>query len=115
MPAQVGHVNRIKATPSDLPFKSTGFAIYPVPSQVGQSCGSTPVTFSVKGIVPEAREKFAAECLPLRITNKNSGGPHYMNREIEPVERGRKKKDGRRLDKRTLAYGNAELDSYPPW
>ena len=36
VPPQAGHFTRINATPSDLPFKSTGFAIYPVPPQVGQ-------------------------------------------------------------------------------
>lgn len=32
---------RINATPSDLPFKSTGLAIYPEPPQFGQLSGST--------------------------------------------------------------------------
>jgi len=43
VPPQAGHFMRINATPSDLPFKSTGFAMYPVPPQFGQSSGSTPL------------------------------------------------------------------------
>ena len=46
LPAQTGQTVRINATPSDLPFKSTGFAIYPVPPQFGQSPGSTPLPLS---------------------------------------------------------------------
>ena len=42
LPPQAGHFERIKAMPSDLPFKSTGFATYPVPPQLGQSSGATP-------------------------------------------------------------------------
>jgi hypothetical protein len=41
LPPQAGHFIRIKATPSDLPFKSTGFAIYPEPPHFGQSSGAT--------------------------------------------------------------------------
>ena len=37
LPPQAGHFIRINATPSDLPFKSTGFATYPEPPQFGQS------------------------------------------------------------------------------
>jgi hypothetical protein len=43
VPPQAEHFVRIKATPSDLPFKSTGFAMYPEPPQCGQSSGSTPL------------------------------------------------------------------------
>jgi hypothetical protein len=43
LPAQMGHLDRINATPSDLPFKSTGFATYPVPPQFGQSSGLKPL------------------------------------------------------------------------
>ena len=71
VPPQAGHFRRIKATPSDLPFKSTGFATYPLPPQFGQSSGATPLPLSVEGIVYEARAKFAKECFALRITNKN--------------------------------------------
>jgi hypothetical protein len=42
VPPQAGHFNRINAMPSALPFKSTGFATYPEPPQVGQPSGSTP-------------------------------------------------------------------------
>ncbi len=42
VPPQAGHFIRINATPSALPFKSTGFATYPEPPQVGQSSESTP-------------------------------------------------------------------------
>ena len=41
VPPQVGHFQRINATPSDLPFKSTGLATYPLPPQFGQSSGDT--------------------------------------------------------------------------
>ncbi|HXM69150.1 MAG TPA: hypothetical protein VN911_20650, partial [Candidatus Acidoferrum sp.] len=37
LPAQLGHFDRMNATPSDLPLMSAGFAIYPVPPQRGQS------------------------------------------------------------------------------
>ena len=43
VPAQAGHFERINAIPSDLPFKSKGVATYPVPPQVGQSSGATPL------------------------------------------------------------------------
>jgi hypothetical protein len=55
VPKQAGHFDRINATPSDLPFKSTGFATYPVPPQFGQSSGLTPIPLSVKGILPDLR------------------------------------------------------------
>jgi hypothetical protein len=42
VPPQAGHFIRINATPSDFPFKSTGFATYPEPPQFGQSSGATP-------------------------------------------------------------------------
>ena len=42
VPPQTGHSVRINATPSDLPFKSTGFATYPEPPQFGQVSGSNP-------------------------------------------------------------------------
>jgi hypothetical protein len=41
VPAHAGHFIRIKATPSALPFRSTGLARYPEPPQRGQSFGST--------------------------------------------------------------------------
>lgn len=43
LPPQAGHLRRINAIPSDLPFKSTGFAIYPVPAQLEQLSGATPL------------------------------------------------------------------------
>jgi hypothetical protein len=43
VPPQAGHLEWINATPSDLPFKSTGFATYPVPPQFGQSSETTPL------------------------------------------------------------------------
>jgi hypothetical protein len=42
VPPQAGHCRRINATPSDLPFKSTGFVTYPLPPQFRQSSGVTP-------------------------------------------------------------------------
>jgi hypothetical protein len=42
LPPQAGHFKRINAMPSDLPFKSTGCATYPLPPQFGQSSGATP-------------------------------------------------------------------------
>ena len=47
LPSHAGHVVRIKAMPSVLPSKSTGFARYPEPPQVGQSSGSTPLPLSI--------------------------------------------------------------------
>ena len=70
VPPQAGHFNRIKATPSDLPFKSTGFAMYPVPPQFGQSSGLTPLPLSVDGILPDSATSCAAIEFALRITNK---------------------------------------------
>jgi hypothetical protein len=73
VPPQTGHFERIKATPSDLPFKSTGFATYPVPPQFGQSSGFTPLSpLSVKKFLTDFRTKFAAVGFALRITNKKS-------------------------------------------
>jgi hypothetical protein len=43
VPAQAGHLARINATPSVLPFSSTGFAMYPEPPHFGQSSGATPL------------------------------------------------------------------------
>jgi len=62
---------RIKATPSDLPFKSTGFATYPVPPQFGQSSGLTPLSPSVDRIVRELAAQLTEVCVVLRIPNKN--------------------------------------------
>lgn len=50
VPPQAGHLMRINATPSDFPFKSTGFATYPEPPQLGQSSGATPSPPRVRGI-----------------------------------------------------------------
>ncbi len=72
VPAQAGHCKRINATPSDLPFKSTGFATNPVPPQFGQLSGSTPLPLLVESIVSDITTIFAAKCCALRITNKNS-------------------------------------------
>jgi len=41
VPPQAGHFKRMNAMPSDFPFRSTGFATYPVPPQFGQSFGLT--------------------------------------------------------------------------
>jgi hypothetical protein len=71
VPAQAGHFKRINATPSDLPFKSTGFATYPVPPQLGQSSGLNPLPLTVEGILHDWSDKFTKGFFPLRITNKN--------------------------------------------
>jgi hypothetical protein len=70
VPAQAGHFNRINATPSDLPFKSTGFATYPVPPQLGQSSGLNPLPLTVEGILHDWRAKPTKGFFSLRITNK---------------------------------------------
>jgi hypothetical protein len=70
VPPQAGHFVRIKATPSDLPFKFTGFAMYPVPPQFGQSSGSTPLPLIVEGIFYEAGGKSTGDCFALRNPNK---------------------------------------------
>ena len=71
LPPQAGHFWRINAIPSDFPFKSTGFAIYPVPPQLGQSSGFTPLPLSVSSILRDRIAKLAADCFALRITNKH--------------------------------------------
>jgi hypothetical protein len=43
LPPHAGHLRWINATPSDLPFMSTGFATYPVPPHFGQSSDATPL------------------------------------------------------------------------
>jgi hypothetical protein len=59
VPPQAGHFIRIKATPSDFPFKSTGFATYPEPPQFGQSSGATPSPPRVtEDCRPEARDSY---------------------------------------------------------
>ncbi len=70
VPAQAGHFARINAIPSDLPFKSTGFAIYPAPPQFGQSLGPNPFPPHVDTIVQQKSKKFATKRFSLRITNK---------------------------------------------
>jgi len=80
VPAQTGHGKRMNATPSGLPFKSTGFAIYPVPPQFGQSSEFTPLPLRVISILLDLIEKFAVKRFVLRITNKNP-----LCGRIEPV------------------------------
>lgn len=70
VPPQTGHFRRMKATPSDLPFKSTGFATYPEPPQVGQSSGATPSPLSVDNIVHDFGRGPAEDSFPLRKPNK---------------------------------------------
>jgi hypothetical protein len=70
LPPQAGHLTRINATPSDLPFKSTGFAINPLPPQFGQSFGLTPLPPRITAILPRSFEEFAANAFALRIPNK---------------------------------------------
>ena len=70
VPPHAGHFSRINATPSDFPFRSTGFAIYPVPPQFGQSSESTPLPLTVEDIVYDNCAKFSVECFTLRIPNK---------------------------------------------
>jgi hypothetical protein len=55
LPPQAGHVIRMNATPSDFPFKSTGFATYPVPPQLGHSSGFTPIPLSTSHCVRDQR------------------------------------------------------------
>ena len=56
LPPQAGHFIRIKATPSDLPFKSTGFAMYPEPPQAWQSSGATPSPLVLVAFCPRDRQ-----------------------------------------------------------
>ena len=70
VPAQAGHFARIKAIPSDLPFKSTGFAIYPAPPQFGQSLGPNPLPPHVVRIVQHKSKKFSRKRFSLRITHR---------------------------------------------
>jgi hypothetical protein len=73
---------RINATPSDLPFKSTGFATYPVPPQFGQLSGATPLPLSVKGILTHLFIRFAEKYFALRITNKNFGETNTQEGDV---------------------------------
>jgi len=51
---------RINATPSGLPFKSTGLVTYPQPPQFGQSSGFTPLPPQCyQGLSPNFAQKFA--------------------------------------------------------
>jgi len=70
VPPQTGHLVRINATPSDFPFKSTGFAMYPEPPQFGQSSGATPSPPRVSQIFSQIGQDSAKECFALRIPNK---------------------------------------------
>ena len=62
VPPHAGHFIRINATPSDFPFKSTGFATYPEPPQFGQSSGATPspprVTEDCRAEASRFRQRF---------------------------------------------------------
>ena len=60
----------MNATPSDFPFKSTGFATYPEPPQLGQSPGSTPLPLTVEDIVHDISQNHLPERSALRIPNK---------------------------------------------
>ena len=70
VPAQAGHFIRINATPSDLPFKSTGFATYPEPPQFGQSSGATPSPPRVTAIFHEIAVAVTRDRFALRIPNR---------------------------------------------
>ncbi len=70
VPPQAGHFIRINATPSDFPFKSTGFATYPEPPQFGQSSGATPSPPRVNRIVTQIVLDAAKDYFALRIPNK---------------------------------------------
>jgi len=69
-PPQAGHLVRMKATPSDFPFKSTGFATYPEPPQFGQSSGATPSPPRVSRILSQTGQCSAKVRFALRIPNK---------------------------------------------
>ena len=70
VPPQAGHLIRINATPSDLPFKSTGFATYPEPPQFGQSSGATPSPPRVEVIFPDIGPSATKDWFSLRNPNK---------------------------------------------
>ena len=72
VPPQAGHSVRIKATSSDLPFKSTGFAMYPEPPQLGQSSGSTALPLRLRGIVHEIGAGCVKDSFVLRNPNKTT-------------------------------------------
>ena len=70
VPPQTGHLVRINATPSDFPFKSTGFATYPEPPQFGQSSGATPSPPRVVAIFPDIGQNSTEDYFALRNPNK---------------------------------------------
>jgi len=88
VPPQAGHFKRIKATPSDLPFKSTGFAMYPVPPQFGQSSGLTPLPLSVDGILPDFRHHLCSN--RFCVTN------HEQDRKLDRNRRAKWQIEARR-------------------
>jgi len=71
VPAQAGHFKRINATPSDLPFMSTGFAINPLPPQFGSRVAGPRALRSRRSrIAPCSTLDFPllhADCSALRI------------------------------------------------
>ena len=75
VPPHAGHFRRMNATPSDLPFKSTGFATYPDPPQLGQSSGSTPLPLIVESIFYETGGKSTEDSFALRNPNKMKSVP----------------------------------------
>ena len=77
---------RIKATPSDLPFKFTGFATYPVPLQLGQSSGFTPLPLIVEAIVRQCADDLRRDCFALRNPNKPRKACH--SQELTDWRRG---------------------------
>jgi hypothetical protein len=83
VPPHAGHFDRIKATPSDLPFKSTGFATYPVPPQFGQSFGLTPLPLSVEAYSPRLRRENSGEVFGVTNREQEFGADEKADDEVE--------------------------------
>jgi len=76
VPSHAGHFTRKNATPSDLPFKSTGFAINPVPPQFGHSSDLTPLPpHWLMALSPRAERIFRQSVSRYESRTKTAGWP----------------------------------------
>ena len=91
VPPQAGHCKRIKATPSDLPFKSTGFATYPLPPQLGQSFGATPLPLRLRTLSMTRAPNFPQIVLRYELRTRFHGSGTPRCSPVVPSSREREK------------------------
>ena len=84
VPPQAGHLIRMKATPSDLPFKSTGFATYPEPPQFGQSSGATPSPPRVEPFSPTSAPNVRKSNLRYETRTNRKSDPRRARFRADP-------------------------------